>query len=229
MFCSARRPRWRSTRPAAVRLLGPTMALFTAPAEAPPVPVADASAMPSAAQALPGSCTWSSIDVLNSPKPDANHHVLSVKDVSVVQANGRWHVVRATAHPAGGRSKDIGHGELIRFRNVQTTTIDSCKLLLPNQVRDPNSGGGHARLPHRLALPTRSTPHLPTTYRRHGPARAGRRPGPTQAQRSAPTACAVSQFTEVAVPPPRYPRHLAELPSTPHTRSHPCPCAGVRF
>ncbi|MFC8668039.1 non-reducing end alpha-L-arabinofuranosidase family hydrolase [Streptomyces sp. NPDC057199] len=39
-----------------------------------------------------------------SPRPDASHPVVSVKDPTVVQANGKWHVFMTTANTAGSWS-----------------------------------------------------------------------------------------------------------------------------
>ncbi|MGO4752859.1 glycoside hydrolase, partial [Streptomyces sp. 2MCAF27] len=69
------------------------MALFASPAGAAP-------ASPTAAadiQALPNSFQWSSSGQLITPKPDASHNVVAVKDPSVVYANGKWHVFMTTA------------------------------------------------------------------------------------------------------------------------------------
>ncbi|MBO3103513.1 non-reducing end alpha-L-arabinofuranosidase family hydrolase, partial [Cellulomonas fengjieae] len=42
--------------------------------------------------ALPSSFRWSSTGAIIGPKPDGSHNPVSVKDPSVVYADGRWHV-----------------------------------------------------------------------------------------------------------------------------------------
>jgi endo-1,4-beta-xylanase len=54
--------------------------------------------------ALPSNFTWSSSGVLISPKPDATHHIVSIKDPSVVRYNNRWIVYATTANTAGNWS-----------------------------------------------------------------------------------------------------------------------------
>ena len=54
--------------------------------------------------ALPSSFQWSSSGVLISPKPDATHHIVSIKDPSVVRYNNRWIVYATTANTAGNWS-----------------------------------------------------------------------------------------------------------------------------
>nr|AFY23018.1 unknown [uncultured bacterium] len=51
--------------------------------------------------ALPSSFRWSSSGVLISPKSDATHNILAVKDPTVVRHNNRWHVFASTANSAG--------------------------------------------------------------------------------------------------------------------------------
>jgi endo-1,4-beta-xylanase len=50
---------------------------------------------------LPGTFQWSSTGPLISPKPDAAHDIVSVKDPSVVRHKGRWLVYGTTANTAG--------------------------------------------------------------------------------------------------------------------------------
>jgi endo-1,4-beta-xylanase len=54
--------------------------------------------------ALPPNFQWSSSGVLISPKPDATHHIVSIKDPSVVRYNNRWIVYATTANTAGNWS-----------------------------------------------------------------------------------------------------------------------------
>jgi hypothetical protein len=49
---------------------------------------------------LPPNFQWSSSGVLISPKPDATHHIVSIKDPSVVRYNNRWIVYATTANTA---------------------------------------------------------------------------------------------------------------------------------
>ena len=50
--------------------------------------------------ALPSSFSWSSSGVLISPKSDATHNILAVKDPTVVRYNNNWHVFASTARAA---------------------------------------------------------------------------------------------------------------------------------
>lgn len=47
---------------------------------------------------------WSSSDVLVSPKSDATHNLVAIKDPSVVYYQGRWHVFASTVNSAGSYS-----------------------------------------------------------------------------------------------------------------------------
>lgn len=53
---------------------------------------------------MPSSFKWSSSGVLISPKPGATHHIVSIKDPSVVRYNNRWIVYATTANTAGNWS-----------------------------------------------------------------------------------------------------------------------------
>jgi hypothetical protein len=53
---------------------------------------------------LPSSFRWVSSGVLISPKPDATHDIVSIKDPSVVRFHGRWIVYATTANTAGNWS-----------------------------------------------------------------------------------------------------------------------------
>jgi endo-1,4-beta-xylanase len=58
----------------------------------------------SASAALPGGFRWSSSKALNSPRSDASHNLVSIKDPTVVRFNNRWHVYATTANTAGNWS-----------------------------------------------------------------------------------------------------------------------------
>ncbi|BBC30245.1 Glycosyl hydrolase family 62 [Streptomyces graminofaciens] len=64
---------------------------------------ADASRIGSAGP-LPGSFSWSSTGPLISPKPDATHRIVSLKDPSVFRYDNRWHVYATTADTSGAWS-----------------------------------------------------------------------------------------------------------------------------
>jgi endo-1,4-beta-xylanase len=53
---------------------------------------------------LPASFQWRSSGVLMSPKPDANHPIVSVKDPTVVRYKGQWLVYATTANTSGNWS-----------------------------------------------------------------------------------------------------------------------------
>jgi poly(hydroxyalkanoate) depolymerase family esterase len=53
---------------------------------------------------LPSNFQWRSSDVLISPKPDATHPIVSVKDPTVVQYKGQWLVYATTADTSGNWS-----------------------------------------------------------------------------------------------------------------------------
>jgi endo-1,4-beta-xylanase len=59
---------------------------------------------PSFDTGLPTSFTWTSSGPLITAKQDATHPIVSVKDPSVVYADGRWHVFATTANTAGNWS-----------------------------------------------------------------------------------------------------------------------------
>ena len=50
---------------------------------------------------LPSSFRWSSSGILMSPKSDARHSIISVKDPSVVYYNGKWYVLMSTVDSGG--------------------------------------------------------------------------------------------------------------------------------
>jgi len=84
-------------------LAGSTLATMTpkaAQASAGPPGPAPASSRPG----LPSSFQWSSTGVLISPKPDATHDIVSIKDPSVVRFRHRWIVYATTANTAGNWS-----------------------------------------------------------------------------------------------------------------------------
>ncbi|AZP15267.1 non-reducing end alpha-L-arabinofuranosidase family hydrolase [Streptomyces aquilus] len=53
------------------------------------------------AAALPGSYAWSSSGPLIAPKPDATHDIAGIKDPTVVQYNGKYHVFASVASSSG--------------------------------------------------------------------------------------------------------------------------------
>jgi endo-1,4-beta-xylanase len=61
------------------------------------------STAPGAAR-LPSSFQWTSSGVLVSPKPDAAHPIVSIKDPSVVRYRNRWLVYATTANTSGNWS-----------------------------------------------------------------------------------------------------------------------------
>ncbi|MBO0875869.1 MAG: glycoside hydrolase, partial [Pseudonocardia sp.] len=69
-----------------------------------------ATALPAAAgtgasaHRLPSSFRWESSGILISPKPDASHDIVSVKDPSVIRYQGQWVVYATTANTAGNQT-----------------------------------------------------------------------------------------------------------------------------
>src|SRR5262245_47210085 len=53
---------------------------------------------------VPAGFRWSSTGVLLAPQTDAAHNLVSLKDPSVVHANGKWHVFASTVTVTGGYS-----------------------------------------------------------------------------------------------------------------------------
>jgi endo-1,4-beta-xylanase len=60
-----------------------------------------ATGAPGGVAGLPSSFQWSSSGPLISPKPDAAHPIVSVKDPTVVRYKGRWLVYATTANTSG--------------------------------------------------------------------------------------------------------------------------------
>ncbi|MFC9504468.1 non-reducing end alpha-L-arabinofuranosidase family hydrolase [Streptomyces sp. NPDC057002] len=56
---------------------------------------------PRSAAALPSRFSWSSSGTLISPKSDATHNIAGIKDPTVVQHNGKYHVFASTASSSG--------------------------------------------------------------------------------------------------------------------------------
>jgi hypothetical protein len=54
-----------------------------------------------AADGLPSPLSWVSTGPLVSPIPDAAHPIVSVKDPTVVRADGMWHVIATTSNTKG--------------------------------------------------------------------------------------------------------------------------------
>jgi len=89
----------------ALATLGVTLAAASPTAHAAPgAAVADSSAGGQASGRLPSSFQWRSSDALISPKPDASHPIVSVKDPTVVRYKGQWLVYATTANSAGNWS-----------------------------------------------------------------------------------------------------------------------------
>jgi endo-1,4-beta-xylanase len=61
----------------------------------------DDAPSPRSAAALPPSFRWSSSGPLISPKSDATHNIAGIKDPTVVQYNGKYHVFASTASSSG--------------------------------------------------------------------------------------------------------------------------------
>jgi endo-1,4-beta-xylanase len=78
--------------------LGTVLALLTLGALTGPPGQAAAAAGPSL---LSGSFTWTSSGPLISPKPDAAHPIVSVKDPTVFWYKNRWNVYATTANTSG--------------------------------------------------------------------------------------------------------------------------------
>ncbi|MEU1514985.1 non-reducing end alpha-L-arabinofuranosidase family hydrolase [Streptomyces sp. NPDC005811] len=53
------------------------------------------------AAALPGRYSWSSSGTLIAPKPDSTHDIAGIKDPTVVQYNGKYHVFASVASRSG--------------------------------------------------------------------------------------------------------------------------------
>ncbi|KUN84291.1 non-reducing end alpha-L-arabinofuranosidase family hydrolase [Streptomyces griseoruber] len=53
------------------------------------------------AAALPSRYSWSSSGPLIAPKPDSTHNIAGIKDPTVVQYNGKYHVFASTASSSG--------------------------------------------------------------------------------------------------------------------------------
>jgi endo-1,4-beta-xylanase len=89
-------PRTRTFAGGLVLLLMAVAALVLSPG-----PAAAKGAEPERAGPLPGSFTWTSTGPLISPRPDATHPIVSVKDPTVIRYKNRWHVYHTTADTAG--------------------------------------------------------------------------------------------------------------------------------
>ncbi|MDL5199124.1 non-reducing end alpha-L-arabinofuranosidase family hydrolase [Streptomyces sp. ALI-76-A] len=61
----------------------------------------DDAPSPRSAAALPSSFRWSSSGPLISPKSDPTHNIAGIKDPTVVQYNGKYHVFASTASSSG--------------------------------------------------------------------------------------------------------------------------------
>ncbi|GHH28971.1 non-reducing end alpha-L-arabinofuranosidase family hydrolase [Streptomyces lanatus] len=75
-----------------------------APAARPPTANRGTPAAPRGATdaaALPSRYSWSSSGTLIAPKPDATHNIAGIKDPTVVQYNGKYHVFASVASSSG--------------------------------------------------------------------------------------------------------------------------------
>jgi endo-1,4-beta-xylanase len=101
-------PRRRSVRSSLLRRVGAAACVFalgsTLVVSAGPGASATGSADREAAAALPTSFQWTSSGALVSPKPDATHPIVSIKDPSVVRYRNRWLVYATTANTSGNWS-----------------------------------------------------------------------------------------------------------------------------
>lgn len=87
---------------------------------------------------LPGVFTWSSTGPLISPKPDAAHPIVSVKDPTVFRYKNRWHVYMTTADTSGRWS--LAHTSFADFSQAAAapqTFLDT----------NPNIGNRYAAAP----------------------------------------------------------------------------------
>jgi endo-1,4-beta-xylanase len=108
------------------------------PGEADTSQGADTSQLAAHGHQLPSSFHWRSSDVLVSPKPDAAHPVVSVKDPTIVRYKGKWLVYATTANTAGNWSL-----EYISFRNWADAASATPYYLDSN----PNIGTGYRAAP----------------------------------------------------------------------------------
>ncbi|EFL30123.1 xylanase A [Streptomyces viridochromogenes DSM 40736] len=79
--------------------LGGTPTTRSTPAVTSGTPTGPRSATNTAA--LPSRYSWSSSGPLISPKPDSTHNIAGIKDPTVVQYNGKYHVFASTASSSG--------------------------------------------------------------------------------------------------------------------------------
>ncbi len=83
---------------AGMTLAVPAQAATTAPNITAPTTIASARA------SLPSSFRWGSSGALIGPRSDAAHHLVSIKDPSVVFFHGRWHMFASTVDTSGNYS-----------------------------------------------------------------------------------------------------------------------------
>ena len=86
---------------------------------------------------LPSSFNWSSSGILISPKSDATHNIIAVKDPSVVFYNGRWYVYLSTVDANGDYGMaTINFADWSQAASAPFTYLDSTAI-----------GGGYKTAP----------------------------------------------------------------------------------
>jgi hypothetical protein len=123
------------------RVLGALAVLAAAAALASSSLTASASTVddgPVGSQALPTAYNWDSSGILISPKPDAAHNIVSVKDPTVVRHGNEWLVYMTTANTAGNWSLAYTHfSDWSQAAAAPLTFLDN----------NPNIGGRYAAAP----------------------------------------------------------------------------------
>ena len=85
---------------------------------------------------LPSSFKWTSSPALITAKPDATHPIVSVKDPTIVNVDGRWHVFATTANTAGNWS-------IVYLTFTDWAQADAAPLTYLDK-NPPGLGGYHA-------------------------------------------------------------------------------------
>ncbi|HKT02296.1 MAG TPA: non-reducing end alpha-L-arabinofuranosidase family hydrolase, partial [Rugosimonospora sp.] len=100
---------------------------------------------------LPSSFQWRSSDILISPKPDASHPIVSVKDPTVVRYKGKWLVYATTANTSGNWSL-----QYLSFRDWSQAAAATPYFLDAN----PNIGTGYRAAPQLFYFAPKHTWYL---------------------------------------------------------------------